>query len=215
MTPDGIRVVEIDLALTGACYYLHWMFVGIEDSPTSRHTLLRTIHSTTDRLGWKVFAAGCNSCIVHLLFQTGEGDVNGGLVELLQNSRSHRLYLIQPETAFAPLVRHIQEQNDAGPYADPDREKELPKIHYGMFIGDGDWAEETLALLTQRAMAPSTENGDHKALHEIARKNIHRHKAILEAYRSGHYNLKDIAEHFGMHFSEVSAVINASATDGH
>jgi hypothetical protein len=210
MAPEGISVVEINLGLPNACYYLYWTSRELAETQTDRRTLLNAIRAAAARLGWRIFALGCNTRVAHLLFQTVDGDVETGITSLLRNSDRHRLYLVQAETALTALAHHIHEQNDGGPYSDPGTEKDLPGIHYGMFMGDHSWADDMLRVLTHRsAEAPSERDGG-KALMEIDRANANRHDAIVEAYRSGNYSLKDIAEHFDMHFSEISAVINAS-----
>ena len=46
-----------------------------------------------------------------------------------------------------------------------------------------------------------------KALSEYKRFGKDRNTAIVQAYQSGGYTLKEIAEYFGLHYSTVSVIV--------
>ena len=48
-----------------------------------------------------------------------------------------------------------------------------------------------------------------KALAHYAKQYQNRDEAIVQAYASGGYGMKDIGDHFGLHYSRVSRIIGA------
>jgi len=196
MQAEGIRVDEIDMSLPGACYYLYW-----EPGARAHPTRVESIRGIGRDMGWTVYAAAAGGGACRLLFGTVEANLDAGLARLLPGRLRHRLYLAQPDTALQPAARYIRSPRR------PDAA--LPEIHYGLFMGGRSWAERMLNLLLERSAQSGLPEAAGRSLAEIAEAHGDRRRAIAEAYRSGGFNLKDIAEHFNMHFSEVSAVINA------
>lgn len=205
--PEGISVVEISLCLPNTCYYLEWPPVAASD----RGQRLDALRGICRRLGWRILAAGAGSG-GRLLFTTGS-DPHAGLPELLAGAGAHRLYLVQPETALPRLACHIHHCEDVSRNRPPlatAQDPGLPPIHYGLFMGERDWARRMLELLTSCAAEPAESACEGGSLSEVAEHCSSTREVVVQAYKSGRFSLKDIAEHFDMHFSEVSAVINAT-----
>lgn len=194
MQAEGIRVDEIDLNLPGACYYLCW-----EPPGKPVQTYRDRMRAVGRDLGWAVYATGTHDDACRLLFGTVENNLDAGLARLLTTRVPHHLYLVHPETALQPAARYIRAQGRMP--------TSLPEIHHGLFMGERLWAERMLTLLINRSAA-SISSATRHSLEEIAAAHSDRRQAIAAAYRTGGFSLKDIAEHFDMHFSEVSAVIN-------
>jgi hypothetical protein len=49
-----------------------------------------------------------------------------------------------------------------------------------------------------------------KALPEYASEYLQRNDAIVAAYRSGGYTLRDIGDYFSLHYSRISKIIHAA-----
>lgn len=213
--PEGISVTEIRLGLANTHYYLYWDPAFPPHCPADRRALLGAVRETCRQLGWKILAVGTGTGRVRLVFQTSAGNLEHGLTALVQDARTHRVYMVQPVAALPFIARYVHESKDAGHRTSPAHNTapppELPAVHYGMFMGERAWAEQMLDLLTRCAVDAASRSHRLLSLTEIAGSHSSSHDAIAAAYRSGRFSLKDIAEHFDMHFSEVSAVINAAA----
>lgn len=196
MQAEGIRVDEIDLNLPGACYYLCW-----KPAEKARQTDRDNMRAVGRDMGWAVYATSAGDDAHRLLFGTVENNLDAGLARLMPAPVPHHLYLVHPETALQPAARYIRAQGRAP--------ASLPNIHHGLFMGERMWAEQLLTLLINRSTASLSNAAAGRSLAEIAKAHADRRQAIAEAYRTAGFSLKDIAEHFDMHFSEVSAVINA------
>lgn len=144
MQPDGIRVVEINLNLPDAFYYLRWM---PKDSSGggARRRALEAARAIGGELGWRIPAAGVRSRggDVHLLLRTAGDILDRGLSRLLQSAARHRIHLVQPGPTAKQVRRHI-----LGPGAGATG---LPEIHYGLFMGERNWAESVLHALSRQA----------------------------------------------------------------
>lgn len=204
MEPEGINVVEIDLNLPDTFYYLSWTPDG-----AGNPVCLEAVRSTGITLDWKIRACAREAITAkfHLLFNTTTGNLDRGLSLLLDRARRYRVHLVQPKAAdrIAARIAEIQGSNDhlsAG--------VELPEIHYNLFIGERQWADKVLFQLTRNAHGISDSATPRRSLMEICRGAATRYEAVSRAYRSGGFTLKDIAEHFDMHFSEVSTIVNGS-----
>lgn len=195
MQAEGIRVDEIDLNLPGACYYLCWEPPG--KPPQTDRDRMRAVGRD---LGWAVYATGTHDDACRLLFGTVENNLDAGLARLLTTRVPHHLYLVHPETALQPAARYIRAQGRMP--------TSLPEIHHGLFMGERLWAERMLTLLINRSASSLSNAAASRSLADIAGAHADRRRGIAEAYKIGGFTLKDIAEHFDMHFSEVSAVIN-------
>lgn len=215
MEPEGISVTEIRLGLPNTHYYLHWEPAVPPLRPAECRARLNTVRAACRRLGWKIFAAGTEAGMVRLVFQTSMDNLESGLTGLLRDSREHQVYMVQPVAAMPFIARHVHETRDvdrrirtargaAGP-------TQLPDIHYGLFMGERPWAEKMLDLLTRCAQNTASPPHRFQSLAEIAGSHASTRDAISEAFRSGRFSLKDIAEHFDMHFSEVSTIVNAAS----
>ncbi len=208
MEPQGISVTEIRLGLPNTHYYLRWAPTAPPVNATGRRAHLADVRAACRRLGWKIFAAAFRDDTTRLVFQTAADNLDRGLDGLLRSARDHRLYMLDPEHALPFIARHVHEPGtDPGGAADPP---ELPDIHFGIFMGDRGWAERMLDLLTRCALDANHETERVPSLSELAGSHASSREAITRAYRSGRFSLKDIADHFDLHFSEVSAIINAS-----
>lgn len=218
MEPQGISVTEIRLGLPNTHYFLCWEPACPPQHPIDRRALLRRIRDTSRRQGWSVYAAGCDDGVARLVFSTSTDNLESGLAGVLHDARRWRVYMVQPRAVLPLIARHVRETNaaarSAGRVITDDWPTALPQVHYGMFMGERAWAERMLDLLTRGSQAAAPHPRRFESLGELAGRYASRRDAITEAYRSGRFSLKDIAEHFDMHFSEVSAVVNASAPEG-
>lgn len=215
MTPEGISVVEINVNLPNACYYLCWTPAAWSNGAPKYREHMDSVRATGRELGWNILATGvcAEAGDVHALFVTAADNLDRGLSALLDTAYQHRLYLVQSNAAVRRVAGHIRSLQSRGTPAANERAaavSELPEIHYGLFMGDRAWAERMLDVLSRSAAESGPESSRCVSLADIARDHSNRQDAIAEAYRSGGFSLKDIAEYFDMHFSEVSAVINAA-----
>ncbi|MBS1269948.1 MAG: hypothetical protein MAG794_00900 [Gammaproteobacteria bacterium] len=217
MAPDGISVVEVKLDLPNTYYYLFWRPVIQLSRVKDRAARLEAVRGASKELGWEVFAAGYDLGAVRLLFGTTTDNLEDGLSALLENVHYHRLYLVQPNVALPRIVCYIHDRNNPGGQLATARNGKdrtvLPEIHFGIFMGERPWAEKMFGLLTSCSAELVPQSHRRDSLGEIAGMHSSKRGAIAEAYRSGSFSLKDIAEYFSMHFSEVSAVINGSGAD--
>lgn len=214
MEPEGISVTEIRLGLPSTHYYLHWQPAVPPLRPAECRIRLNTVRAACRRLGWKIFAAGTDTGTLRLVFQTSIDNLESGLTGLLGDSREHDLCMVQPAAALPFIARHVHESRDTDRPIRTARGAdavELPDIHYGLFMGERAWAEKMLDLLTRCAHNAASPPHRFQSLAEIAGSHASTRDAISEAFRSGQFSLKDIAEHFDMHFSEVSAIVNANS----
>ncbi len=82
-----------------------------------------------------------------------------------------------------------------------------------IFLGDEEFVEEMLCKLKldqELSEIPSTQRRAlPKPLGHYSRKYQERNKGIIAAYRSGGYSMKEIGDHFGVHYSSVSKIIKA------
>lgn len=208
MEPKGISVTEIRLGLPNTHYYLHWTHKAAPINATQRRAHLADVRAACRRLEWKIYAAAFRNNATQLVFQTSADNLDRGLDGLLRDVRDYQLYMLDPEHALPFIARHVHEpgpnpRSAAGP-------SELPDIHLGIFMGDRSWAERMLDVLTRCALGADDEPERVPPLNELARSHPDTRDAITRAYRSGRFSLKDIADHFDLHFSEVSAVINTA-----
>lgn len=81
-----------------------------------------------------------------------------------------------------------------------------------VFLGDDQFVEKMLKRVHQDkdlSEIPSSHRRARPAtLSEYERKGKDRNSAIVNAYRSGGYTLKQIGDHFGLHYTTVSGIIN-------
>jgi len=49
-----------------------------------------------------------------------------------------------------------------------------------------------------------------KALPEYAREHVQRNDAIVAAYRSGGYTMREIGDYFSLHYSRISKIIHVA-----
>ena len=80
-----------------------------------------------------------------------------------------------------------------------------------VFLGDEHFVEEMQSLIDgekELSEIPSTQwRPVAKPIGEYERSSANRNVAIVEAYRSGGYTLKELGEYFGLHYSTVSGII--------
>lgn len=84
-----------------------------------------------------------------------------------------------------------------------------------IYLGDERFIEKMQARLNDEAPLddiPATQRrAPAKPLEHYARAHRNRNEAISAAYLSGGYSMKAIGEHFGLHYSMVSRIVNAAA----
>ena len=215
MEPQGISVTEIRLGLPNTCYYLEWKPAAPIRDAADRRALLKAVRARGRSLDWTIYAAGRQGTAARLVFRTSADNLDSGLAVLLGSARDYRLYMVEPAAALPLVACHVHEAKNApratARTAGADTSTTLPDIHFGLFMGERSWAERMLDLLTRCAQDAAADPYRNKSLSELAETHANPREAIADAYRSGHFSLKDIAEHFGMHFSEVSAIINTAS----
>lgn len=216
MEAQGISVTEIRLGLPNTCYYLSWKAADTPRRPAHRRAFTADVRGICRRLGWKIYASGDDGGTMRLVFETSTNNLETGLTALLRDARQHRIYMVQPVAALPLIARYVYESRDAqrqpGSRHASGGPAELPDIHFGLFMGERAWATRMLDLLTRCAMDDADLPHRFRTLAELSGSHTSPRDAITEAYRSGCFSLKDIAEHFDMHFSEVSEIINTAST---
>lgn len=216
MEAQGISVTEIRLGLPNTCYYLSWEPADAPRRPAHRRAFMADVRGICRRLDWKIYAAGDGGGTMRLVFETATGNLETGLAALLRDARQHKVYMVQPVAALPFIARYVHESRDAERQPAPRHatagSAELPDIHFGLFMGERPWATRMLDLLTRCAMDDADPPHRFRSLAELSGSHSSPRDAITEAYRCGRFSLKDIAEHFDMHFSEVSEIINTAST---
>lgn len=90
------------------------------------------------------------------------------------------------------------------------------KLTNQLFLGSDDFVQSHLALLTE----PDTLADIPKKQRRVAAKTLAefeqlaktRNEAINAAYNSGAFTLRQIGNHFGLHYSRVSKIVSKSKT---
>lgn len=82
-------------------------------------------------------------------------------------------------------------------------------LRFGLFLGDEDFVSQTIARLHRPSQTTGLASPELRRPWSYYQTHYSDQGAIRAAYASGEYTLKQIAEHFGIHFSEVSRVLNA------
>lgn len=81
-----------------------------------------------------------------------------------------------------------------------------------IFIANEDYIEEIQRKIDKDAdiseIPTSQRRAMPKPIEHYAKKYKHRDQAIIAAYKSGGYSMKEIAEYFDLHYSSVSRIIN-------
>jgi len=214
METRGISVAEIRLGLPNTHYCLYWDPQSPPLRPAERRAFRAATRETAYRLDWQVLAAGIDAeGVGRLVFKTADDNLEQGLSVLLRDARDYRIYMVQPVAVLPLATRCIHETrhgNEAGSSTPGITAlAEPPEIHYRLFMGERPWAERMLELLTRCARGEPDSPRVAASLADLAASHDSTRDAIADAYRSGRFSLKDIAEHFDMHFSDVSAVLNA------
>ncbi|MDP5132877.1 MAG: transposase [Paraglaciecola sp.] len=90
------------------------------------------------------------------------------------------------------------------------------KLSNQIFLGSDDFVQNHLTLLNEPdklADIPKKQRrGKAQSLTEYEHAANTRNDAIVTAYRSGSYTLKEIGNHFGLHYSRVSKIVAKSKT---
>lgn len=207
MDATGISVTEIRLGLPNTHYYLHWDPGAAVRGNAGRRALLRNARGIARRMDWRVFAAGAGPGGARLVFRTSADNLETGLAALLRDAHDYHVHIVQPADALPLIAYHVHRSGAADTDGASAR---MPAVHYRLFMGERPWAERMLELLTRCAGGAACGPARPASLTELARAHASTRDAIAQAYRCGRFSLKEIADHFGMHFSEVSAVINES-----
>lgn len=209
MEAQGMSVAEIRLGRPRTHYYLRWEPAAPGRHCADRRARLDAVRATAGELGWHTHAASSDADSLRLVFRTTADNLEHGLATLLRDARDYRIYMVQPAAALSSVVRCVHATQEAGRSSGGRGEPApLPEIHYGLFMGERAWAARMLDLLIRRAADDANAPPCYESLLEIARVHDSHCDAIAEAYRCGRFSLKDIADYFGMHFSEVSAIVN-------
>ncbi|MGB5734626.1 MAG: transposase, partial [Thiohalocapsa sp.] len=83
-----------------------------------------------------------------------------------------------------------------------------------VFLGSDSFVESMRRQLPQkrdlREVPQAKRRPTAKPLPEYAREHLKRNDAIVAAYRSGGYTLRDIGDFFGIHYSRVSKIVQAA-----
>ena len=81
-----------------------------------------------------------------------------------------------------------------------------------MYIGNEDYIKQIQAMITKEAdlseIPVSQRRPMPKSLDFYAQKYNDRDEAMLAAYQSGGYSMKDLAKYFDLHYTSVSRIIN-------
>lgn len=87
-------------------------------------------------------------------------------------------------------------------------------LRNGVFLGDEQFVARHLDEHTvdERVLEIPTEQTRRarKSLSDLVRHSLCRDDAIVAAYRSGAYTLREIGDHFGLHYSRVSRIVSAA-----
>jgi len=90
------------------------------------------------------------------------------------------------------------------------------KLSNQIFLGSDDFVKAHLALLNENDelsdIPKKQRRGKAQSLEEFRQHADTRNEAIVAAYRSGSYTLKEIGNHFGLHYSRVSKIVAKSKT---
>lgn len=85
-------------------------------------------------------------------------------------------------------------------------------LRNGIFLGDEKFVASSLAhnkIESRIAEIPSRQTQRTvKTLEEWAVRAEHRDDAIVDAYRSGAYTLREIGDYFGLHYSRISRIVS-------
>lgn len=83
-----------------------------------------------------------------------------------------------------------------------------------IFLGDDQFVETMQALINEERdlseVPVSQRRPRPKSLTEYNALGIDRNEGMAKAYLSGGYSLKDIGEHFGLHYSTVSRIVKSA-----
>lgn len=209
MEVQGMSVAEIRLGRPRTHYYLRWEPTAPGPHCADHRARLDAVRTAAGELEWHIHAAGGDAGSLRLVFRTTTDNLERGLAALLRDARDYRVYMVQPAAALSSVVRCVHATQEAGRTSGSGAgSAPLPEIHYGLFMGERAWAARTLDLLIRRAAVDANVPPRFESLSEVARMHDSHCDAIAEAYRCGRFSLKDIADYFGMHFSEVSAIVN-------
>jgi len=87
----------------------------------------------------------------------------------------------------------------------------LASLRNQVYLGSDEFVEKLQSLIDgdkELSEVPSSQRrAMPKALSYYKRMSPDRNSAISSAYQSGGYTLKEIGDHFGLHYSTVSGII--------
>ena len=90
------------------------------------------------------------------------------------------------------------------------------KLTNQLFLGSDDFVQSHLALLTETDTLADIPKKQRRVvattLAEFEQLAKTRNEAITAAYNSGAFTLKQIGNHFGLHYSRVSKIVSKSKT---
>ncbi len=82
-----------------------------------------------------------------------------------------------------------------------------------VYLGGEQFVENMQALIDDDQDLAEIPRAQHrlpvKSLDDIGRSSPNRNSAIVEAYASGGYTLKELGDHFGLHYSTVGGIIKS------
>lgn len=86
------------------------------------------------------------------------------------------------------------------------------QLRHQVYIGDEDYIKQIQTKITKEAdlseIPASQRRPMPKSLDYYAQKYNDRDQAMLAAYQSGGYSMKDLAKYFDLHYTSVSRIIN-------
>ena len=169
--------------------------IFLDDS--DRASFLQACAEVSDQCNWTFHAYCLMGNHYHLLLETPDGNLakgmrqlNGVYTQRFNRKHAHMGHLFQGRNQ--PAVWE-QLKNQIYPGTDAFVEKMQTKV-----LPDADLSEVPSAQ--RRAMAQPLA---HYATHSPSKD-----AAIAKAHSSGSYSLKEIGEHFGLHYSPVSHIVS-------
>lgn len=89
-------------------------------------------------------------------------------------------------------------------------ESPLEAVRHPLFLGDDAFVVRFKTLKRQKGLSEISRAQRRplaRPLAEYAQQHPDRHTAMIAAYRSGAYSMKEIAQHFGVHYATVSRAV--------
>lgn len=206
MLVEGLRVEEISINLAHANYYVTWNIELENLDVSTKSALQKSIRNCCLNFDWELHCASVQQNHIRLLLKTPKANLEQGLCRLMPTICHHRIYIVEPGSVLSDLKKYLFSDSLDSNSSWENNMACLPfELHFGFLIGSQDWASQTLETLSN----PKSVSIDQDlSLKDIVIKEKNIHQAIVTAHETGKFKLKEIADYFDMHFSDVSAVVN-------